>query len=140
MDTGRCAGIYAERPTEWIAMSNPDAGKQGFYNYVCMYVCMYTIMQYLCIVHVYMFTCKFIHTYALCGYTRQPAQWHLSSCGCSHQPYHLHGENKSSFTHFCCLLRVQLQSLMDFAQVSPGTEQCEEYGLTEEQLQDQLFR
>ena len=49
MDDGRCAGIFAERPTEWIAMSNPSAGNQRFCNYV--YVHVSTIMQYLCIVH-----------------------------------------------------------------------------------------
>ena len=67
-----------------------------------------TIMQYLCTVHVYMYTCVHVHmcicthVYAhvctmrlctslaylsVCGYTRQPAQWHLSSCCYSRQPY-----------------------------------------------------
>ena len=32
-------------------------------------------MQYLCIVHVYMYTYVYMHTYALCGYTR-----HLRTC------------------------------------------------------------
>ena len=32
MDIGRCAGIFAERPTEWIAVSNPSAGNQRFNN------------------------------------------------------------------------------------------------------------
>ena len=31
MDAGRFAGIFAERPTEWIAVSNPGAGIQRFY-------------------------------------------------------------------------------------------------------------
>ena len=38
MDAGWCAGIFAERPTEWIAVSNPSAGNQRFYNYVYMYM------------------------------------------------------------------------------------------------------
>ena len=38
MDAGRCAGIFAERPTEWIAVSNPSAGNQRFFNYVHMYM------------------------------------------------------------------------------------------------------
>ena len=50
------------------------AGNQRFCNYVYMSA-LFSIMQYLCIVHVYMY----MHTYALCGYTAgQPAQWHLS--------------------------------------------------------------
>ena len=64
-------------------------------------------MQYLCTVHVHMYTCTctrahvhvYMHTYALCGYTRHlrtcwyaaihvnRAQWHLSSCCYSRQPY-----------------------------------------------------
>ena len=39
MDAGRFAGIFAEQPTEWSAVSNPGAGNQRFYNY--MYVYMY---------------------------------------------------------------------------------------------------
>ena len=38
MDTGRFAGIIAEQPTEWIAVSNPGAGNQRFCNYVYMYM------------------------------------------------------------------------------------------------------
>ncbi|XP_033631128.1 mismatch repair endonuclease PMS2-like [Asterias rubens] len=34
----------------------------------------------------------------------------------------------------------QLQNVMDFVQVTPGFEQCEEYGLTERQVQEQLFK
>ncbi|XP_038064303.1 mismatch repair endonuclease PMS2-like isoform X2 [Patiria miniata] len=34
----------------------------------------------------------------------------------------------------------QLQSLLEFSQASPSSEQCEEYGITEQQLQDQLFK
>ena len=55
MDAGRFAGIFAERPTEWIAVSNPGAGNQRFYRRVHVHIS--TIMQYLCIVHVYMYTC-----------------------------------------------------------------------------------
>ena len=54
MDDGRCAGIFAERPTEWIAVSNPSA---IFMHSACVHVQMY------------------MHTYALCGYTR-----HLRTC------------------------------------------------------------
>ena len=52
MDAGRCAGIFAERPTEWIAVSNPSAGNQRFCNYVYMY------MSALC-------TCTRIHYAAI---------------------------------------------------------------------------
>ena len=52
MDAGRCAGIFAERPTEWIVMSNPSAGNQRVCNYVYMYM-----------------------SALLCGYTR-----HLRTC------------------------------------------------------------
>ena len=38
MDPGRCAGIFAERPTEWIGVLNPSAGNQSFCNYVYMYM------------------------------------------------------------------------------------------------------
>ncbi|XP_022091474.1 mismatch repair endonuclease PMS2-like [Acanthaster planci] len=34
----------------------------------------------------------------------------------------------------------QLQSLLEFSQTSPNAEQCEEYGITEHQLQDKLFK
>ena len=34
MDAGRFAGIFAQRRTEWSAVSNPGAGNQRFYNYV----------------------------------------------------------------------------------------------------------
>ena len=37
MDAGRFAGIFAEQPTEWSAVSNPGSGNQIFYNYVYMY-------------------------------------------------------------------------------------------------------
>ena len=30
--------FFAERPTEWIAVSNPSAGNQRFYKYVYMYM------------------------------------------------------------------------------------------------------
>ena len=69
MDAVRCGGIFAQRPTEWIAVSNPGAGKQILQLRVHVHVS--TIMQYLCIVHVHMY----MHTYALCGYTR-----HLCTC------------------------------------------------------------
>ena len=49
--------FFAERPTEWIGVSNPSAGKQILHLRV--HVLVSTIMQYLCIVHVYMFTCKY---------------------------------------------------------------------------------
>ena len=68
MDAGRCAGIFAERPTEWIAVSNPSAGNQRFLR-LRVHVHVSTIMHYLCIVPVYMYTwCK-------CAYTR-----HLRTC------------------------------------------------------------
>ena len=54
MDAGRCAGIFAERPTEWIAVSNPSASNQRFCNYVYMYMSahectmrLYTSLAYL---------------------------------------------------------------------------------------------
>ena len=59
MDAGRCAGTFTERPTEWITMAE--------ILQLRLHVHVSTIMQYLCIVHVYM--------YALCGYTR-----HLRTC------------------------------------------------------------
>ena len=37
-DAGRFADIFVERPTEWIAVSNPGAGNQRFYNSVYMYM------------------------------------------------------------------------------------------------------
>ena len=38
MDPVQCAGIFAEQPTESIAVSNQSAGNQRFYNYVYMYL------------------------------------------------------------------------------------------------------
>ena len=38
MDAGLCVGIFAERPTEWSAVSNPGARNQRLYNYVYMYM------------------------------------------------------------------------------------------------------
>ena len=55
MDAGRCAGIFAEWPTEWIAVSNPSAGNQRLCNIYA--------------------ECMYMHTYALCGCTR-----HLRTC------------------------------------------------------------
>ena len=52
MDAGRCPGIFAERPTEWIGVSNPSAGKSEILQ-LRVHVHDSTIMQYLCIVHVY---------------------------------------------------------------------------------------
>ena len=91
MDAGRCAGIFAERPTERIAMSNPSAGNQRFCNYVYMY--MSALLRYAIFMHstcshvnahVHVCTMR-LHVYtslaylSVCGYTRQPAQWHLST-------------------------------------------------------------
>ena len=44
MDAGRFACIFALQPTEWIAVSNPGAGNQRFYNYMYMYVYVYVYM------------------------------------------------------------------------------------------------
>ena len=38
MGAGRFAGIFTRRPTEWIAVSNPGARNERFYNYVYMYM------------------------------------------------------------------------------------------------------
>ena len=56
MDAGQCAGIFAERPTEWIAVSNPRAR---------VHVHVSTIMQYLC-----MCTCSHVnaHVCVTCRY------------------------------------------------------------------------
>ena len=51
MDAGRCAGIFAERPTEWIAVSNPSAGNQRFLQ-LRVHVHVSTIMHSAC-VHVH---------------------------------------------------------------------------------------
>ena len=53
MDAGRCAGIFAKRPTEWIAVSNPGT---------CQHY--YAIFMHSACVHVHMH----MYTYALCGY------------------------------------------------------------------------
>ena len=60
MYPGRCAGIFAERPTEWIAVLNPSAGNQRFCNYVYMYM-----SALLCIVHVNTYTCAHVCTMRL---------------------------------------------------------------------------
>ena len=78
--------------TEWIAVLNPSAGNQRFCNYVYMYM-----SALLCNIYAQcMCTCTHVHAHvctmwlytslaylSVCGYTRQPAQWHLSSCGYS---------------------------------------------------------
>ena len=61
----RFAGIFAERPTEWSAMLNPGAGNQRFDNSVYLYIHVSTVMQYLCIVHVYMYTYAHVCTMRL---------------------------------------------------------------------------
>ena len=66
MDAGRFAGIFAERPTEWISVLNPGAGNQRFYSSACACVHVHSAC-----VHVHMY----MHTYALCGYT-----CHLRTC------------------------------------------------------------
>ena len=41
MDAGWYAGIFAKLPTDWIAVENPSAGNQRFYNYMYVYMYMY---------------------------------------------------------------------------------------------------
>ena len=83
MDGRQCAGIFAERPTEWIAVSNPSAGNQRFCNYVYMYM-----SALLCNIYAEcLCTCTHVHGHvctmqlytslaylSVCGYTRQAAQ------------------------------------------------------------------
>ena len=47
-----------------------------------VHMCMYTLT--CTCMHMYAHVCTCMHMYALCGYTRQPAQWHLSSYDYSH--------------------------------------------------------
>ena len=70
MDSGRCAGIFAERPTECSAVSNPGAGNQRFLQ-LRVKMKYYAIFMHSVCVHVHMY----MHTYAQCGYTR-----HLPTC------------------------------------------------------------
>ena len=68
MDPGRCAGIFAERPTEWIAVSRPskcwysqilqlrvhDCACQHYYN---------AIFIHSACVHVHVHVRVYMHTY-----------------------------------------------------------------------------
>ena len=74
MDPGGCAGIFSKWPTEWIAVSNPGAGK---------HVHVSTIMQYLCTVHVYMYTCTHVHMYT-CTHVHMYTCTHVHMYTCTH--------------------------------------------------------
>ena len=55
MDPVQCAGIFffAEQLTEWIAVSNPSAGKQRFCNYVYMSALLCNIYAHVCTMRLY---------------------------------------------------------------------------------------